>query len=236
MTCLSGAVEELCYSTPAQHGSSSGASNVPVSPSKHKLRLPGVLADESPCPALQLLRATVVPSGSTAFINDAVGIHAVRCAGPDHAPSGGVTLHVYSPPIAAARLYEPEWDRVSVRKPGHVSERGNLVAFGGSANTVVYGPAPTWHAAAEVIALPYEEADVAPSTHEGAQALQEEATAELVMAADPAEVDKHCEPVYAAMGGIVEALEAWAAQMPKDPGYESKFKRLLEEQAEFERL
>jgi hypothetical protein len=234
MTCLSGAIEELCYSTPAQYWSSSGASQVPVSPSKHKLRLPGVLADESPCPALQLLRATVVPSGSTAHINDVIGLHAVRCAGSDHAPSGAVTLHVYSPPIAAARLYEPEWDRVSVRKPGHVSERGNLVAFGGSANTVVYGPAPTWHAAAEVIALPYEEAGVAPSIHEGAQALQEETTAEPVMDVDQDEVEKLCEPLYAAFGDIADAAEAWA-QMPKDPGYASMVQRMLDEQAELER-
>lgn len=145
MTCLSGAVDELRYAALPDGGSA----RVMTSPSKHKLNVPGVLADQSPCPVLTPLATNTLDAGHTAHINDALGLHAVRCG----SPLGGVTLHVYSPPIRLARLFEPEWDRVSVRVPGHVSVGGTPV-WSGSANTALYGPSPLWDGTAAEVRRP----------------------------------------------------------------------------------
>ncbi|GBF96262.1 cysteine dioxygenase [Raphidocelis subcapitata] len=86
--------------------------------------LPGVLAATSPCPTLRHLRTTRVGAGVVTYINDRLALHSVRC--PDDCPTepGGITLHIYSPPIRRVKLYEPESDRIVLRKPGFFTVRG----------------------------------------------------------------------------------------------------------------
>lgn len=63
--------------------------------------------------------------GATAYINDGLGLHAVRCDdGACGAQPGAVSLHIYAPPIRRVRLYEPEADRVTLRTPGFHTIRG----------------------------------------------------------------------------------------------------------------
>lgn len=79
-----------------------------------------------PCPQLTPAGVGKVGVGATAYINDSLGLHAVRC--DDGACGGGlpgaVSLHVYAPPIRRVRLYEPEADRVTLRAPGFHTIRG----------------------------------------------------------------------------------------------------------------
>lgn len=49
--------------------------------------------------------------GGTAYINDSMGLHAVRCDDAACDEEGAVSLHVYAPPIRRVRLYEPEDNR-----------------------------------------------------------------------------------------------------------------------------
>lgn len=52
--------------------------------------------------------------GGTAYINDTIALHAVRCddAACDAAgEEGAVSLHVYAPPIRRVKLYEQEENR-----------------------------------------------------------------------------------------------------------------------------
>jgi cysteine dioxygenase len=56
----------------------------------------------------------------------------VRCGAPAVAPRGGVSLHLYSPPIRRTRLYEPDADRVTLRAPGFFSAGGAPLCGGGA--------------------------------------------------------------------------------------------------------
>ena len=57
-------------------------------------------------------------------LTNATGRPQVRC--PDDCPSaeGGITLHLYAPPIRRVKLYEPESNRVVNRTPGFFTIRG----------------------------------------------------------------------------------------------------------------
>lgn len=58
--------------------------------------------------------------GSTAYINDSMGLHAVRCddGACAEGEEGAVSLHIYSPPIRRVRLYEPDADRCAAAGEG----------------------------------------------------------------------------------------------------------------------
>lgn len=79
-----------------------------------------------PCPLLVLTGVTPVGPGGTAYINDSMGLHAVRCADDACPPGepGCVSLHIYAPPIRRVKLYEPEDNRVTTRTPGFNTIRG----------------------------------------------------------------------------------------------------------------
>jgi cysteine dioxygenase len=62
-------------------------------------QLPGVIAATSPCPKLRHLRTTRVPAGTVTYINDKNGLHSVRCPPDCPTEPGGITLHLYAPPI-----------------------------------------------------------------------------------------------------------------------------------------
>ena len=51
----------------------------------------------------------------------------MRCADGAAAPRGGVSLHVYAPPIRRTRLYEPDANRVTLRAPGFFSAAGRVL-------------------------------------------------------------------------------------------------------------
>lgn len=119
LSVLAGGVEELRYTT--------GDTPVEAGPTLAP-RLPGVIAATSPCPLLTPAGINKVGPGGSAYINDSMGLHAVRCdddacGGPD-AEEGAVSLHIYAPPIRRVRLYEPESDRVVTRAPGFRTIRG----------------------------------------------------------------------------------------------------------------
>jgi cysteine dioxygenase len=64
--------------------------------------------------------------GETAYISDQSKLlHSVRASACS--PTGGVSLHLYSPPIRRCCLYEPEENRVTLRAPGFFSVAGELV-------------------------------------------------------------------------------------------------------------
>ncbi|PSC69833.1 cysteine dioxygenase [Micractinium conductrix] len=119
LTVLSGGVEELRFTT----GDTPLESEPTLAP-----RLPGVIAATSPCPLLLPDGVNHVCVGTTAYINDSMGLHAVRCddaaCGGPGAEEGAVSLHIYAPPIRRVRLYEPEADRVVTRAPGFRTIRG----------------------------------------------------------------------------------------------------------------
>ncbi|KAL4442132.1 hypothetical protein ABPG77_011393 [Micractinium sp. CCAP 211/92] len=119
LNVLSGGVEELRFTT--------GDSPVEAGPTLAP-RLPGVIAATSPCPLLVSAGINKVAPGQSAYINDSLGLHAVRCdddaCGVPGAEEGAVSLHIYAPPIRRVRLYEPEADRVVVRAPGFRTIRG----------------------------------------------------------------------------------------------------------------
>lgn len=119
MTALSGSVVETRYAV--QDEDVDMASPRSAQPPN----LPGVLASVQPCPALVPGLVTQLHPGETAYISDAVALHAVRCA--DDVPAGSVTLHVYAPPIRRTKLYEPDDDRVTLRQPGYFSVGGVVV-------------------------------------------------------------------------------------------------------------
>ena len=66
--------------------------------------LPGVLRATSPCPRLRHVASARMGVGDTAYINDGLGLHSVRCPGGEEGgeeggEGGGVTIHLYAPPI-----------------------------------------------------------------------------------------------------------------------------------------
>ena len=78
-----------------------------------------------PCPPLLPTGSSKVGVGQTAYINDSLGLHAVRCDDAACVPGeGSISLHVYAPPIRRVRLYETDADRVVVRAPGFTTIRG----------------------------------------------------------------------------------------------------------------
>jgi hypothetical protein len=121
MTVLSGAVEELRYCIPEDAELNSPRKGPAAPPA-----IPGVLASESPCPQLEACGglAKLLP-GETAYVSDAVALHAVRCAAGAVHPA--VTLHLYAPPITRTRLFEPEADRITLRQPGFHSVCGRVL-------------------------------------------------------------------------------------------------------------
>jgi cysteine dioxygenase len=63
-------------------------------------------------------------AGEVAFIRDEMGLHLVR---PALSASSGVTLHLYSSPYAECNCYCPETGRVTRKKLGHHSVRGQVL-------------------------------------------------------------------------------------------------------------
>lgn len=98
LTVLDGSVVEERYQPAQQAGESdSSRSSAPD--------IPGVLKATSPCPQLAPAGSSMVAAGATAYINDSMALHAVRCS--EHCPApGAVTLHVYAPPIRRVKLFE----------------------------------------------------------------------------------------------------------------------------------
>ncbi|KAI7837288.1 hypothetical protein COHA_008902 [Chlorella ohadii] len=118
LNVLSGGVEELRFTT----GDTPVGAEPAVAP-----RLPGVISAHAPCPLLTPAGVGKVGLGGTAYINDTIALHAVRCddAACDAAgEEGAVSLHVYAPPIRRVKLYEQEENRVTVRAPGFATIRG----------------------------------------------------------------------------------------------------------------
>ena len=104
LSVLSGGVEELRFTT--------GDTPVEAEPTLAP-RLPGVLTATTPCPRLASAGISKVGVGATSHINDATGLHAVRCDGDacEEGEEGAVSLHIYAPPIRRVRLYEPDLNR-----------------------------------------------------------------------------------------------------------------------------
>lgn len=85
--------------------------------------IPGVESVAGPCPTLAPCGSDLLLPGQTGYISDRIALHAVRC--PPAAPApGAVSLHLYAPPIRRVRLFDPEDNRVVVRRPGFWSVRG----------------------------------------------------------------------------------------------------------------
>ena len=118
MTCLSGGVVETRYEVKGEDADL--ASPRTARPPE----LPGVLCAVQPCPTLVPGLVSVLQPGETAYISDAVALHAVRCAPEETA--GSISLHVYAPPIRRTKLYEPDDDRVTLRQPGYCSVGGKV--------------------------------------------------------------------------------------------------------------
>lgn len=65
--------------------------------------------------------------GDVSYISDRIALHAVRCSElmlDGGEGEGGVTLHLYAPPIRRVILYEPDLDRVVERIPGFFTVKG----------------------------------------------------------------------------------------------------------------
>jgi hypothetical protein len=77
--------------------------------------LPGVIDATAPCPNLLHTRTTRVGPGAVTYINDRGGLHSVRC--PDDCPTeeGGITLHIYAPPIRRWALFGVWLGAIAVR-------------------------------------------------------------------------------------------------------------------------
>jgi hypothetical protein len=60
----------------------------------------------------------------------AQALHAVGCASGGAGACGGVTLHLYAPPIRRAKLYEAAENRVTLRHPGFFSAAGAVIGGG----------------------------------------------------------------------------------------------------------
>lgn len=121
LTTLQGCMSELQY-RPSFTPPAAVAAGAPA--------LPGVIASSSPCPKLEHTLRRDLPTGAVGYINDHIALHAVRCPSDCPSDEGGVTLHLYSPPIRRVRLYEPENNRVVERQPGFNTVRGKRMHMG----------------------------------------------------------------------------------------------------------
>jgi len=72
------------------------------------------------CPDLRLEKTTVIQPGEVGYIHDRMGLHSI--AAPPSADS--VSLHIYSPPISVATLFDPDINSVVQRTPGFYSVGG----------------------------------------------------------------------------------------------------------------
>ncbi|KAL4452228.1 hypothetical protein ABPG75_007890 [Micractinium tetrahymenae] len=124
VTALAGRVEETRYNNPRDGLHDYSAPTSPREGPAPPPALPGVLAATAPCPELQELGKVVGGPGALLYINDGIGLHAVRCADDTNLEEGAVTLHLYAPPVRRVFLYEPEEDRVVQRVPGLYSRGG----------------------------------------------------------------------------------------------------------------
>lgn len=124
LTVMDGTVEELRYheQPEAEEEQPNSARTLSRTPSGN-IPMPGVLGTMEPCPMLTPGGVNAVAPGQTAYVNDNIALHAVRCPSTCPAP-GAVTLHLYSPPITRVKLYEPDEDRVLLRTPGFFTIRG----------------------------------------------------------------------------------------------------------------
>jgi len=66
-------------------------------------------------------------------------LHAVGCA---EGCGGGMTLHLYAPPIRRAKLYESAENRVTLRHPGFFSAGGVPLAGDGAGGAAAPGRVP----------------------------------------------------------------------------------------------
>ncbi len=103
MVALSGEVVEARYAVPGAEG-------------------PAGAAEAGPCPALRPLGETaLVPGGPASYINNALAVHSVANRSKD---TPAVTLHVYSPPIRCAKIFNVDDNTVTMRTPGFFSVYG----------------------------------------------------------------------------------------------------------------
>ena len=84
---------------------------------------PNTISTCRPCPPLNITSSVTAGRGQGLYINDAMGLHVIR-ADPSCPLPGGVTLHLYSPPITRVQLYDPEQNKIVSRIPGYFSIRG----------------------------------------------------------------------------------------------------------------
>lgn len=89
-----------------------------VRETQFRMPIPGV---EQP---LEAIGTRHLQAGSVAFITDEIGLHEIAPAGEEQA----VTLHLYSRPIAACRVFDPATGRVSMRQLDYHSVEGVGVA------------------------------------------------------------------------------------------------------------
>jgi len=75
------------------------------------------------CPELRLEAVNTFHQGDVGYIHDGIGLHRVQCGLCD-----GVTLHLYSPPISVATLFEPDNNAVVRRTPGFYSIGGKRLS------------------------------------------------------------------------------------------------------------
>ncbi len=71
------------------------------------------VAPGSCCPNLREMRTASVPAGQVAYASDKIGLHKVSTikGGAD-----SVSLHLYSPPILVAKIYDPETNQVFAKR------------------------------------------------------------------------------------------------------------------------
>ncbi|GAX85600.1 hypothetical protein CEUSTIGMA_g13015.t1 [Chlamydomonas eustigma] len=125
VACLHGEVQEVIYSSVAQPGPcNTNAQDLGLSSPKKDVKLPGTLDSYVPCPELEKVSVKNIQPGQVTYMNDKLGLlHSVGCLEGQPAP-GAVTLHLYSPPIKRATLYDQEANAVITRVPGFFSVRG----------------------------------------------------------------------------------------------------------------
>jgi len=73
-----------------------------------------------PCPELHLDQVSHLKPGEVGYIHDTIGLHRIAAAPEED----GVSLHVYSPPISIATLFDIESNSVVQRTPGFYSIGG----------------------------------------------------------------------------------------------------------------
>ncbi|PNH00535.1 Cysteine dioxygenase type 1 [Tetrabaena socialis] len=83
---------------------------------------------------VEATHSTEMRVGDCGYINDFLALHTVGCYGPEaercrseggagpYVPQGGVTLHLYAPPIKRVKIYDN--DTVTERIPGFYSKGG----------------------------------------------------------------------------------------------------------------